>query len=197
MKNEQKFSATAMVRFANTENGYGSISIALHWSMAALLIALVILGLYMVQLPDAGFDTTKISLILYHKEFGVAAFVLAMLRLAWRVTTVLPRLVEHLPDWQKVVARFVHLSFYALMVTLPITGWLMSSAAAIPVSFFGLFNLPDLIPYNNYLFQVFIIIHKWLAYTLIPLIVIHAGAALRHHFIFKDDTLRKMLPGHS
>jgi hypothetical protein len=57
----------------------------------------------------------------------------------------------------------------------------------------GLFYLPDLIPYNDYQFQVFIAVHKWLGYALIPLIIIHAGAALRHHFVFKDDTLRKML----
>ncbi len=186
-----------MARMVNTKDGYGDISIAFHWSMAILLIALVVLGLYMVTLPDVGFDTTKITLILYHKEFGIAAFAIALLRLAWRVTNALPRLVESLPEWQQVVARFVHLSFYALMVALPVTGWLMSSAAGIPVSFLGWFVLPDLIPYDNYLFQAFIVIHKWLAYALILLFVIHAGAALRHHFLFRDDTLRKMLPRHS
>jgi cytochrome b561 len=169
------------------------MAITLHWVMAAILIALVALGLYMVRLPDVGFDTTKIGLILYHKEFGILVLALVILRLAWRVTNALPRLVENLPDWQKVVARFVHLCFYGLMFSLPITGWLMSSAAGFPVSFFGLFDLPDLIPYNDYLFQVFIAVHKWLGYALIPLIIIHAGAALRHHLVFRDDTLRKML----
>jgi cytochrome b561 len=77
---------------------------------------------------------------------------------------------------------------------LPITGWLMSSAGGFPVSFFGLFYLPDFIPYDDYLFQRLIAIHKWLGYALILLIVIHTGAALRHHFVFRDDTLRKMLP---
>ncbi|HSQ05424.1 MAG TPA: cytochrome b [Burkholderiales bacterium] len=186
-----------MGRIANTESGYGDLSIAVHWAMAALLIALVILGLYMVQLPDAGFDTKKITLILYHKEIGIAALALAVFRLAWRVTNVLPRLVEALPEWQKVMARFVHLNFYAVMFALPISGWLMSSAAGFPVSFLELFDLPDLVPRNDYLFEVFVVIHKWLAYMLIGLFVVHAGAALRHHFVFGDDTLRKMLPGHS
>jgi cytochrome b561 len=186
-----------MARIGNTETSYGIVAVALHWFMAVILIGLVAVGLYMVALPDVGFDTTKIWLILYHKEFGILVLVLATLRLVWRVINALPRLVEHLPEWQKVVARFVHLCFYALMFALPITGWLMSSAAGFPVSFFGLFYLPDLIPYDDYLFQRFIVIHKWLGYALIPLIVIHAGAALRHHFVFRDDTLRKMLPAHS
>ena len=187
-----------MARIGNTENSYGAAAIALHWLMAAILIALIVVGLYMVQLPDVGFDTTKIRLILYHKEVGILVLALVMLRLAWRVTNALPRLIEDLPDWQKIAARFVHLCFYGLMFALPITGWLMSSAAGFPVSLFGLFYLPDLIPYDDYLSQVFIAVHKWLGYALIPLIIVHAGAALRHHFVLKDDTLRKMLrPAHS
>jgi cytochrome b561 len=186
--------ARAMVPLGNTQKSYGIIAVALHWLMAVILIALVAVGLYMVALPDVGFDTTKIWLILYHKEFGILVLALVTLRLAWRIINALPRLVEHLPDWQKVVARFVHLCFYGLMFSLPITGWLMSSAAGFPVSVFGLFYLPDLIPYDDYLFHVFIAIHKWLGYALIPLIAVHAGAALRHHLVLRDDTLRKMFP---
>jgi cytochrome b561 len=77
---------------------------------------------------------------------------------------------------------------------LPITGWLMSSAAGIPVMFFGLFTLPDLVYRNDSLMQRLIEIHKWLGYSLLLFIFIHVGAALRHHFLFKDDTLRRMLP---
>lgn len=178
----------------NTEDRYGAIAILLHWSTAILVIGLAALGLYMVTLPDVGFNTRKIELILYHKEIGVAVLVLLAVRLAWRLTQTLPQLVAHLPEWQKVAARFVHLTFYALMFALPVTGCLMSSAAGIPVSFFGLFVLPDFIARDDYLFQRFIVIHKWLGYVLIFFIFIHVGAALRHHFIFKDDTLRKMLP---
>lgn len=179
---------------ANTENRYGAVGVLFHWSMAILIAAIAGLGLYMVTLPDAGFNTIKITLILYHKEVGMLVLALAVLRLAWRLINVIPRAIEPLPDWQKIAARFVHLCFYALMFALPMTGWLMSSAAAIPVSFLELFTLPDLISQNDYLFQRFIEIHKWLAYGMIFFILVHTGAALAHHFIFKDDTLRKMLP---
>jgi cytochrome b561 len=178
----------------NREDCYGVIAILFHWSMAFLVIGLAALGLYMVTLPDAGFTTKKVTLVLYHKEFGVLVLVLLAIRLAWRVTQVLPRLVEGLPDWQEIAARFVHLSFYALLCALPMTGWLMSSAAGIPVSFFGLFMLPDFVHRDDDLFHRFMDIHKWLGYALILLIFVHAGAALRHHFISKDDTLRRMLP---
>lgn len=172
---------------------YGAVAIALHWLMAIVLVTLVVVGLYMVSLPDVGFDTRKIGLILYHKQLGVFALALALLRLAWRVGHALPALVETLPEWQKVIARLVHLCLYALMFALPVTGWLMSSAAGFPVSFLGLFDLPDFISQNDYFFQAFAQVHKWLGYGLIALTVVHAGAALMHHFMLKDETLKKML----
>jgi cytochrome b561 len=178
----------------NSPERYGAVAIVLHWSMAALLLGLAGVGLYMASLPDAGFDQRKITLILYHKEVGMVALAFAVVRLAWRVSQVLPRLVEHLPDWQKLTARFVHLCFYALMVALPLSGWLMSSAAGIPVSFLEVFTLPDLIGRDEHLFRELIVVHKWLGYALLVLIGVHAGAALRHHFAFRDDTLKRMLP---
>lgn len=186
-----------MAAIENTRQRYGIVAIVLHWVMAALLITLLALGLYMTSLPDAGFDKTKITLILYHKELGVLAFALASVRLAWRVGNVLPALVAGLPEWQQLSARFVHLALYGVMFALPLTGWLMSSAAGIPVSFLSLFNLPDLVARNDRLFHLMIEVHAWLAYLLIGLLVLHIGAALEHHFIFKDETLKKMLPGGS
>jgi len=148
----------------------------------------------MVTLPDAGFNTKKVTLVIYHKELGLLALVLVAARLAWRVTQVLPELVADLPDWQKLAARFVHLSFYALLIALPVSGSLMSSAAGIPVSFLGLFTLHDFVHRDTDLFQQLITVHKVLGYLLILSICVHAGAALKHHFVSRDDTLRRMLP---
>jgi cytochrome b561 len=80
------------------------------------------------------------------------------------------------------------------MFALPITGWLMSSAAGIPVYLFGSYALPDLIYRNDNLFRLLIEIHKWLSYSLIGCFLLHASAALHHHFLLRDDTLKKMLP---
>lgn len=183
-----------MVAMDNSERHYGAVAMILHWAMAVLIVALVVLGVYMTRLPDVGFDRKKILLIIYHKELGILALGLAALRFAWRFGSILPGLTRDMPEWQKVAARFVHLCFYALMFALPISGWLMSSAAGFPVSFFGLFYLPDLIAYNDTRFNQLIAIHKWLGYALVPFICVHAGAALHHHFVKRDGTLEKMLP---
>ena len=177
----------------NTKERYGAVAIALHWIMALVLGSLVAIGLYMVGLPDAGFDKLKITLILYHKELGLAALLVATMRSAWRMTNDLPALVSALPYWQKVTARLVHLSFYGLMFALPISGLLMSSAAAIPVSAFGLFDIPDWVGPSEVLFRRMIQVHRWLGYGLLILIGLHAGAALMHHFVKRDDTLKKII----
>lgn len=182
-----------MIRMANTERQYGSLTIALHWLMAVLIGALVLLGIYMVRLADVGFDAKKITLILIHKEIGVLALALATFRLAWRQLNPLPRLAETVPEWQQVAAVFVHLCFYALMLAEPVTGWLMSSASSIPVDVLGLFTLPDLVPHDDDLFGRLRDLHDWLGWTMAAFISLHVAAALRHHFILRDETLRKML----
>lgn len=177
----------------NTRQRYGAVAIALHWAMALLLVVLIALGWYLVRQPDVGYNERKIYLILYHKELGILALTLAVLRLAWRVGQALPALVETLPDWQQVAARLVHLCLYGLMFALPLTGWVMSSAAGFTVSFLGWFDLPDLVPVDDALYRTLVTAHRWLAYALAGAIALHAGAALRHHFVFRDDTLRKIL----
>jgi cytochrome b561 len=177
----------------NTHERYGAVAIALHWVMALMLVVLIGMGLYMVGLPDAGFDKVKITLILYHKELGLAALLVATVRLAWRMSNQLPALVDTLPYWQKVTARLVHLSFYGLLFALPMSGLLMSSAAAIPVSAFGVVDVPDLVAPSDDLFHRMIEVHRWLGYGLLVLIGVHAGAALTHHFLKRDDTLRKIV----
>ncbi|MGE5115491.1 MAG: cytochrome b [Betaproteobacteria bacterium] len=180
------------IALANTPRRYGVVALALHWLMAALLVALVAFGVIMVGLPDAGFDTRKIMLILWHKQLGVAAFALVSARWLWRLGNPLPALAGGLAAWQRFAARFVHLCLYGLMVGLPASGWVMSSAAAIPVSFLGLFTLPDLVGRDDTLFRALIAAHRWAAWALVALVVVHAGAALFHHVVRRDDTLRRM-----
>jgi cytochrome b561 len=112
---------------------------------------------------------------------------------AWRSANALPSLGTHMPAWQQFGARFVHLLLYALMFALPLTGWTMSSAAGIPVAFFGLFTLPDYVAHDELLFRALLAIHRWLGYGLALLLALHAGAALGHHFLLRDDTLKRML----
>jgi cytochrome b561 len=182
----------AMKAWTNTELRYGVVALLLHWVMAVLLMALLAMGMYMVVLPDVGFDRTKITLILVHKALGLAALAAVLARMVWRTTNALPALAAGLPEWQQVAARTVHLFFYALMLALPISGWLMSSAGGYPVSFFGV-ALPDPVPVNPAHFRLWVEVHRWLGYALALLLALHAGAALYHALVRRDDTLRKML----
>jgi cytochrome b561 len=179
------------MQLKNTNNTYGYIAILLHWIMAVLIIALLILGLYMTNLP---IGLQKLKLYGWHKELGVLALALVLIRILWRLTNITPSLRPLLPLWEAIAARCTHWIFYLLMLALPITGWIMSSAAGLPVSFFGLFVLPDIISSNETVRMLFQQIHEWLGYAIIGFICLHVAAALKHHFINKDDIMRRMLP---
>lgn len=173
----------------NTQHHYGIVAILLHWLMAAIIIGLLILGLYMVGLP---ISLWKLKLYGWHKEFGILIFMLVFVRLIWRFSTVTPALPDYMPYWQKLAARSVHYAFYLIMFAMPITGWLISSAAGLPASFFGLFTLPDLINPTPTLEHLFAEIHEWLGYSLIILIGMHVGAVAQHYILYKDNLLRRM-----
>lgn len=175
----------------NSIDRYGLLAILLHWLIAFLMIAMLILGLYMVQLP---IGLQKLKLYGWHKEWGVLIFMLAVVRIVWRNMNVTPALPPHMASWEKKAAHGMHYVFYGFMFLLPLTGWIISSSAGLPVSFFGLFVLPDLVTSNETTRIIFSEIHEWLAYGLIAAILGHTGAALQHHFYYKDDILRRMLP---
>lgn len=177
------------MQITNTNDHFGLITILLHWIMAVLLIGLVIMGLYMTWIP---WSTTKLELYGWHKEYGILALFLVILRIIWRIQNVLPSL-SSLPTWEKIAARTVHVIFYLLMIVIPITGWLITSAAGLPVSFFGLFVLPNLVSSNQENIALFETIHEWLNYGLIAIFCLHVSAALKHHFINKDDILRRII----
>jgi len=180
-----------MLPIKNTLGRYGLVTMILHWLMALIIIGLLIVGLYMVDLP---FGMKRLRFYGWHKEFGILILMLVCIRLAWRMGNMTPPMPVEMPRWQHVAAVAVHYAFYFLMVALPITGWMISSASGLSVSFFGLFVLPDLITPNEHWRILLSQIHKWLAYGLIAAICGHMGAALLHHFYYKDDILRRMLP---
>lgn len=136
----------------------------------------------------------KLKLYGWHKEWGIVILLLVCLRLLWRITHIEPLLPQTLPAWQKSIARAVHIAVYGCMFVMPLTGWMMSSAAGLSVSFFGLWTLPNLVSADENIRMLLQSIHAWLAYFFIALITLHTAAALKHHFIEKNDILRRMLP---
>ena len=178
-----------MIIFKNTENRFGIIAILLHWVMAILIIALTLLGLYMVRIP---ISIQKLQFYGWHKEFGILGLMLVIVRLMWRLRNINPSL-ESIPPWEEFAARTVHWTFYFFMFAMPISGWLITSSSDLPVSFFGFFTLPNLVVASESHRIFYSKIHEWLGYALIVVFCMHTAAALKHHFINKDLILRRML----
>jgi|CXWL01.1.fsa_nt_gi cytochrome b561 len=177
--------------FKNTLQTYGVVAKIFHWLMAILVIALLVVGLIMADMENS---PDKFKLIGIHKEVGIVVLFLAALRLGWKVLDVSPLLPNSIGKLAQLGAKLLHLSLYALMFAMPITGWLMSSAAGFPVSMFGLFTMPNLVAPDKEFKHDMNELHETLAWVLIALIVLHLLAALLHHFYYKDNVLTRMLP---
>lgn len=168
---------------------YTYLAMALHWLMALLIFVAFPLGLYAHELP---FSPLKLQLISYHKWLGVTILGLFLVRIIWRLTHTPPALLA--TNWQRHAAHAVHGLIYVLLLAIPLSGWLMSSAKGIPVVYFGLWQLPDLVGKNKELGDLLKELHEGLNTGLLALVALHIAAALKHHLIDKDSTLRRMLP---
>ena len=163
----------------------------LHWLMALLIIGLLALGFYMSDLP---LSPEKLQFYSWHKWAGVTVFALVWLRLLWRVTHRPPAYPISMSGLQQALAHTVHLVLYVLMIVIPLSGWLMSSAKGVQTVWFGVLPLPDLIGRDKELGKQLAELHSALNIGLLLLIGGHAAAALFHHLVHKDDILRRMLP---
>ena len=173
-----------------TDVAYTRTAIALHWLTVALIATGFAIGLWMVDLPIA---PQTIRIYAYHKWIGITVFLMALARLAWRVAHPVPPLAA-LPRWQRRAATASHVALYVLMLVIPISGWLYSSATGVQVVYLGVIALPNLVAKDNALAAALKAVHVSLNFTLLALVLVHAGAALRHHFIERDRVLSRMLP---
>jgi cytochrome b561 len=170
---------------------YTSVAIALHWIIAAVIVFTFGLGLYMANLPAS---PTKLRLYSYHKWIGVTIFVLVVFRLLWRLTHRVPPPPPYMPGWQRVAAAASHVSLYVLTLAIPLSGWLFSSASGFQVVYLGKFPLPDLVEKNKMLAEQLQFTHHLLNYLMAAVVLLHVAAALKHHWIDRDDVLKRMLP---
>jgi cytochrome b561 len=176
---------------AAAPTGYSRAAIAFHWIVAALVIGNLAFGFYTVDLP---LSPQKLRLFSYHKWVGVTVLVLAAARLMWRLNHSPPALPASMRPWEKRAANATHALLYALFFAAPITGWLFSSAAGFQTVYLGLLPIPDLLGRNEGLADVLKVTHHWINYTMAAVIVLHVAAALKHHFVDRDDVLIRMLP---
>ena len=170
---------------------YTHTAILLHWLIFALIACSFPLAVYMADLP---LSPQKLKFVSWHKWIGVTVFLLAIARVAWRLRHPAPAPPPAMPAWQRHVAGATHVLLYALIVVIPLSGWLMSSAFGVPTVYLGLVQLPDLLARDKALAEQFKLVHLALNYTLLAVVVIHAVAALKHHLVDRDDVLTRMLP---
>lgn len=173
------------------ESRYGSLSIALHWLMV-LLIAAVYACIELRENFPKGSDIRE-GLKTWHFMLGLAILVLVVIRVAAHLYGKTPRIEPEPPKWQSLFAKLMHVALYALMIGMPIAGWLMLSAAGKPIPFFGL-QLPPLISESKTAADWIKEIHETGGNVGYFLIGMHALAALYHHYFVRDNTLRRMLP---
>lgn len=162
----------------------------LHWLTLALLLAAATVGLYMTGLK---LSPTKLQLYSYHKWIGVTIFLIALARL-W-LTVRLP-VAGHPAHalWQQAAARLTHRALYALLLLVPLSGWLMSSAKGFQTVYLGILPLPDLLDKDKALGDLLAVIHQMLNLALAASVAAHVGAAVWHHFVLRDRLLRRMWP---
>lgn len=177
--------------FKNTPHAYGLVAKTLHWLMAVSFVGMIAVGWRLEDLPPTDLKWTLLSL---HKSFGVTLLVLAAVRLLWKAVNVHLVPPASMTKRDVMIANAVHVLLYGVMFVIPLSGWMMSSAAGYPVSFFGLFDLFPLLPPNPDLARLLSSAHSLLAWVLIVTTALHAAAALYHHFIRRDDVLLRMLP---
>ena len=187
------------MQLRNTSERYGLIAIALHWSVAALFLSQLAIGIYMTDLPLT--DPRVFPLYQTHKSIGFVIFVLVAIRLVWRVTGQTPPPPATLPRWQARAAIAVHVSLYAALLLMPLLGWVIVSASplGIPTLIFGKLVIPHIpfvvkSPDKQMIGSVASWAHWALAWAASIAVGGHIAAALLHHIVEKDTILKRMFP---
>jgi cytochrome b561 len=166
---------------------YNAVARALHWSIGLLIIANIALALLGEPLEHV------MWIYPLHKAIGMLVLALSVLRLLWRLTYKAPPLPGNMAAWEVLAARLVIAAFYAMIILVPLSGWVMSSAGKWPISFFGLFEVPKFaITKDDPVAHLAHEAHEVLGLLFIPLVAVHVAAALRHHIMLKDNVLLRM-----
>lgn len=176
----------------NTGTSWGAPAKLLHWTIAVLIFAQIALGWLAASWR---LSPTKLQLFGWHKSVGMLVLALVLLRIAWRLANPSPRLPVGTSVIERIAARASHGLLYGLTIALPLSGWVINSAAAIPFRVFGWFPLPAITAPDKAVEEIAKQAHLVLVSALALLVVLHVAAALRHHFIKRNDVLARMLPG--
>lgn len=177
----------------NTTSSFGFVAKSFHWVISFLIIAMLVFGYFLENYND-----TPIQEIVYntHKTIGIIILTLVVMRLGWRWFNIQPGYSSTLPPAYKIIVRLAHYAIYLVIIAMPISGWVMATAAGHVPHFLGWFYFPmPGISLNEQLAGQAFQVHNTLAIILIVLVSLHVLAALFHHIVLKDNVLKRMLPG--
>jgi cytochrome b561 len=169
---------------------YTRTAVALHAVLALMILGSLAVGLTMTGMP---FSPQRLQIYTAHKWAGIVILLLSAFRLLWRLTHPPPPDLP-MPAWQATAAHAVHGALYLLFFAVPLAGWAFSSASGYPVVLFGVLPLPDFVPVDRELADTLKAAHRWLAYALGALVLLHVAGALKHQFVDRDDLLSRMRP---
>ncbi len=176
---------------SNVQASWNGIVKFLHWLIALLIFTQFALGWLAATWR---LSPTKLNLFVWHKSIGILVLALVVFRLLWRLATSAPPLPVSMPAWERAVARASHVLLYVVMFAMPLTGWVINSASGVPFKIFWWIPLPSIIAVDRHVAHVAAQVHSSLGILLAVILVVHIGAALRHHFIQRDNVLIRMLP---
>lgn len=179
------------MKFRNDTHAFGHTSIVIHWLAALVVYDMFALGLWMVTLGY--YDTWYHRAPELHKSIGTLLFIVMLFRVLWRFVSPPPLPLSSYSALTRMAATAAHLLLLAGLIAIMVTGYLISTAEGQPISVFGWFNVPALFSLDATQTDLAGDLHLWLAWGVVILSVLHALAALKHHFIDRDDTLKRML----
>lgn len=178
------------MRWRNSANNWGVISRLFHWVMAICILFMAGLGITMINVR---LSPMKLEMFILHKSLGIFLLAIVIARIIWRLLNPTPKLPDNMSRYEKRFARLTHVWMYLLLIAIPISGWVINSAANFPLHWFGLFEIPAIAEPNIVTEEYAKKTHLLLLITLGITLLGHIIAALRHHFVLEDNILRRML----
>jgi cytochrome b561 len=175
-------------------NSYNGIAKGLHWLVLLLLVVQFIVAWTM---PDIGHDTKPDGLIAWHVSVGTSILLIMLVRLAWRSVSIVPPPPDDLAAPLRVLSRSTHFLLYAILIVLPLLGWINANARGWTVRLVGLIPLPTLSPEGSSWGQDMGAVHQVVAYVLLGFVGLHVLGAMYHQFVLRDGLLNRMLPTHT
>ena len=175
-----------------TTPGFGPVTRALHWVMAAGILATWALGAYVARM-EVGLS--NLWLFGLHKTLGISLLALAVIRLFWHRLNPPPGPLPGPPAWQMALARLTHRALYILMFAVPVSGWAYASATGLDVLIFNRFVLPPIAPVSEIWEARLLVVHETLTWTLIGVVALHVAGALKRGLVARDGTIARMIRG--